>query len=41
MKSTDSGGDDPVTATFLERLAIIERAGAPENWDGVWRLDTK
>lgn len=32
---------DPVTNTYLKRLATIEQDGAPDDWDGVWRLDSK
>lgn len=37
----DRDPTDPVTDTYLKRLDTIERTGAPDDWDGVWRLDTK
>ena len=35
------GDDDPATETYRRRLAAIEENGAPDNWDGIWRLDSK
>ena len=32
---------DPVAKVFLERLAAFRDDGLPEDWDGVWTLDTK
>jgi adenylate cyclase len=32
---------DPVAKVFLERLAAFRDDGLPENWDGIWTLDTK
>lgn len=40
-KCRDLDGDDPVTQTYLTRLKTIEETGAPDAWDGIWRLDTK
>ncbi len=37
----ECGDDDPATETYRRRLAAIEENGAPENWDGIWRLDSK
>jgi len=37
----DLDPDDPATRTYLERLKTIEETGAPNDWDGIWRLDTK
>jgi adenylate cyclase len=32
---------DPVARVFLERLAAFREDGLPEDWDGIWTLDTK
>lgn len=37
----DLDRDDPVTQTYIKRLTKIEETGAPDDWDGIWRLDTK
>ncbi|MEX3009199.1 adenylate/guanylate cyclase domain-containing protein [Hoeflea sp. TYP-13] len=41
MACKQMNGSDTATDTYLERLAIIHREGAPENWQGVWQLDSK
>jgi adenylate cyclase len=33
-------GDRP-SAVFLDRIALLERAGLPSGWDGVWTLKDK
>jgi adenylate cyclase len=33
--------NDSATATFLNRISAIQNTGVPDDWDGVWHLDTK
>ncbi|MEP3428440.1 MAG: adenylate/guanylate cyclase domain-containing protein [Roseibium sp.] len=33
--------DDQVARVFLNRLDLITTEGVPDNWDGVWHLNTK
>ena len=33
--------EDQIARVFLNRLELISREGAPENWDGVWHLTSK
>jgi hypothetical protein len=37
----ESWSADPVAQVFLERLASFRDDGLPEDWDGIWTLDTK
>lgn len=37
----ESWPDDPVARVFLERLAVFRDDGLPDDWDGIWTLDTK
>jgi adenylate cyclase len=37
----ESWPTDPVAKVFLERLASFRDDGLPEDWDGIWTLDTK
>lgn len=32
---------DPVAQVFLERVALFRAEGVPDDWDGIWTLDTK
>ncbi|WP_169054091.1 adenylate/guanylate cyclase domain-containing protein [Nitratireductor sp. XY-223] len=32
---------DPAAEAYLDRLAIIRREGAPDDWHGVWQLEDK
>jgi class 3 adenylate cyclase/flagellar motility protein MotE (MotC chaperone) len=32
---------DQIARVFLNRLELISKEGAPDNWDGVWHLTTK
>ena len=33
--------DDGAAQTYLHRLDAIDRDGAPDNWNGVWQLNSK
>ena len=33
--------DDVTVDLYLERIAQLQKEGLPENWDGVWRLQSK
>ena len=37
----EKNNSDSATATYQDRLSINEHHGAPDDWDGVWRLETK
>ncbi len=41
LECRKSNEKDPVTETYVRRLALIKRNGPPADWDGVWRLDGK
>lgn len=41
IECSQSDENDLATQTYIRRLAVIKRDGAPADWDGVWRLDSK